>query len=138
MSSDAARTTQIIAAVILFFFIFSPRFLLLSLRWIYQYRKAPRLSFSLPKEVFPEIIKIYVEDLKKALAKKEIEFSYGDGVLELLADKSYSSQYGARNCRRIIQREIEDKAVAAICNRVTPVRSISVKAENGEILLEIE
>ena len=92
----------------------------------------------LPKEVFPEIIKIYVEDLKKALAKKEIEFSYGDGVLELLADKSYSSQYGARNCRRIIQREIEDKAVAAICNRVTPVRSISVKSENGEILLEIE
>ena len=92
----------------------------------------------LPKEVFPEIIKIYVEDLKKALEKKEIEFSYGDGVLELLADKSYSSQYGARNCRRIIQREIEDKAVAAICNRVTPVRSISVKAENGEILLEIE
>ena len=92
----------------------------------------------LPKEVFPEIIKIYVEDLKKTLAKKEIEFSYGDGVLELLADKSYSSQYGARNCRRIIQREIEDKAVAAICNRVTPVRSISVKAENGEILLEIE
>ena len=92
----------------------------------------------LPKEVFPAIIKIYVEDLKKALAKKEIEFSYGDGVLELLADKSYSAQYGARNCRRIIQREIEDKAVAAVCDRITPVRSISVKAENGEILLETE
>ena len=92
----------------------------------------------LPKELFKDIVRIYVEDLRKALLKKEITFIYDDDVLALLAEKSYSAQYGARNCRRVIQREIEDRAVTAICERTEPVNTITAKAENGEIILDIK
>lgn len=91
----------------------------------------------LGKELFCDIVKIYVDDLKKALEKKEIEFVYDENVLSCLAEKSYSAQYGARNCRRVIQREIEDRAVSAICDRTEPVKKITVRAENGEIALDI-
>ena len=64
----------------------------------------------LTKENFVEIAKIMVDELKTALCEKGTELLCTDEVYKILADKSYSQKYGARNLRRLIQTEIEDKA----------------------------
>ena len=48
------------------------------------------------------------------MAEKSIEFSYDESVLDYLTKKSYSVTYGARNLRRTIQKDIEDKVAADI------------------------
>jgi len=64
---------------------------------------------SLNEENFAEISKIMLDDLKKALDEKNISFAYTDEAAKLIARKAYSKKYGARNLRRLIQTEVEDK-----------------------------
>jgi len=64
---------------------------------------------SLSEANFAEIAKIMLGDLDKALSEKDIGFSYFDGAAGIIAKKAFSKKYGARNLRRLIQTEIEDK-----------------------------
>jgi len=91
----------------------------------------------LGRELFPEIVKIYLEDLKAGFAEKEISFDYTNAALSFLADRSYSREYGARNVRRVVQKEIEDRVVNIICDGNMAVRSISADVENGEIKITV-
>lgn len=85
-------------------------------------------------EDFVEIAKIMVKELKKALSEKNIELKCEQEVYTLLAKKSFSEKYGARNLRRLIQTEIEDKAAELIiASYDSEVSEISVYAENEEI-----
>ena len=65
-----------------------------------------------------------------------LAFTYDEGVIDVLVEKSYSAAYGARNLRRCIQRELEDpmagKIIAAFEN---PVTALKATAENGEIVI---
>ena len=88
----------------------------------------------LTKENFVDIAKIMVGELRTALAEKNVTVDCTDEVYSLLADKSYSLKYGARNLRRLIQTEIEDKAAEMIISSYdSKMSGISVYAENGEI-----
>ncbi len=69
---------------------------------------------SLEESDFMRIAAIRMEELRLSLAEKEIELSYTDAALSLIAKNSYSRKYGARNMRRYIQREIEDKLAELI------------------------
>ena len=68
----------------------------------------------LETEDFVRIAKIQLEELGLSLAEKNIKLSYTDAACELIAENSYSRKYGARNMRRYIQREIEDKLAELI------------------------
>ncbi len=92
----------------------------------------------LPKDLFCDIVKIRLEELKQGLAEREIDFVYDDTALSVLADMSYSSEYGARNVRRVVQKEIEDKVVSVMCQSDLVPRKISVFAENGNLKVEVE
>lgn len=63
---------------------------------------------SLTRENFSSIARIMLNDLGGVLAEKGVSFEYTDDVAVLVAERSYSVKYGARNMRRFIQREIED------------------------------
>ncbi|MBQ9797390.1 MAG: AAA family ATPase [Clostridia bacterium] len=63
---------------------------------------------------FVQIARILLEELKLSLNEKNITLSYTDTVLELIAQKSYSRKFGARNMRRYIQKEIEDQLAEQI------------------------
>ncbi|MBE6915139.1 MAG: ATP-dependent Clp protease ATP-binding subunit [Ruminococcaceae bacterium] len=63
----------------------------------------------LPKEHFVSIAEIMLADLVDALREKEITFTYDDALVDYLTEQSYSVKYGARNLRRTIQREVEDR-----------------------------
>ena len=92
----------------------------------------------LSRELFEDIVRIFLDELEKGLKDKEIEISYNDEVLKVLADKSYSREYGARNVRRTVQREIEDKVVTQICDTEMIVKKIILTANENEIKVALE
>ena len=69
---------------------------------------------SLDEESFREIAKIMLGDLQKALEERNIKFTFTDEVCNFVASKSFSKKFGARNMRRYIQTEIEDKLAEAM------------------------
>ena len=81
-----------------------------------------------------EAIKIRTSFVRDLLSEKDIVLTYSDQALRLIAEKSFSAKFGARNMRRFIQTEVEDKLAEIIIadyNRAFTVAEIF--AENGEI-----
>ncbi len=64
---------------------------------------------SLDESDFARIANIMLGELAEALAEKNIALEVADGVNEYIAKNSFSNKFGARNMRRFIQTEIEDK-----------------------------
>ncbi|MGN1451036.1 MAG: AAA family ATPase, partial [Eubacteriales bacterium] len=88
----------------------------------------------LSKENFSAITRLMLSELAENLAQRGIKFTCDDAAVQYLTDKSYSVKYGARNLRRLIQKEIEDAAASAIISRYEdPVTAVSVTAENGAL-----
>jgi len=86
---------------------------------------------------FEGIAKIMLGDLYKALAQKQIEMSYEPEVLSYLVKKSYSKKYGARNLRRVIQKEVEDE----LSNRIVSARDgdlsfVHLKTAQDQLIIE--
>ena len=69
---------------------------------------------SLDKNDFAKIAAIMLGELKTALEDKDIDFSFTDEAAGLVANSSYSEKYGARNMRRYIQKNVEDKLAELI------------------------
>ena len=69
---------------------------------------------SLEEEDFVEIAKIMLNDMKESLAERNIRFTFTDKACEFIAKESFSKKFGARNMRRYIQTEIEDRLAHAI------------------------
>ena len=92
---------------------------------------------SLTKEDFVKIACIMLSDLTKGLAEKKIAFTYDDALVETLVEKSFSIKYGARNLRRTIQKELEDRIANLLIDRYSnPPTSLFATVENGEITIK--
>ena len=61
----------------------------------------------LTEENFRAIAALMLQELQDSLAEKGIVFTWQDSLLDYLVKKSYSAAYGARNLRRLIQKELE-------------------------------
>lgn len=91
---------------------------------------------SLEIDDFKEIAKIMMNDLKQALDERGINFTYTDEACDFIAEKSYSRKFGARNMRRFIQTEVEDRlANAIIFENKAQIEAASITIENDEIKL---
>ena len=89
---------------------------------------------SLDKQDFAKIAGIMICELESVLGEKDIKLKYSDDALALISERSYSAKFGARNMRRFIQTEIEDKLAELIISDYN--RSFSeaeISAENGEL-----
>ena len=53
-----------------------------------------------------------------SLSDKGYTFRYDDALVDYLVEKSYSMTYGARNLRRLIQKELEDPMAARIIDSI--------------------
>ena len=69
---------------------------------------------SLDRDDFVRIASIMLEELAAALAEKHIELTVTDAAKAMVADRSFSRTYGARNMRRYIQKEIEDRLASEL------------------------
>ena len=84
------------------------------------------------EENFKSIADIMLSDLATVLDKKGIESEFTPAAREYIAKKSYSVKFGARNMRRLIQSEIEDKIAELIVAKRGQLDKITVDAdENG-------
>ena len=91
---------------------------------------------SLDENDFERISRIMLNDLKNALCEKGIKFNYTDDVCKLVAEKSFSRKFGARNMRRYIQTNIEDRLASAIIfENKAPINAASMDVDNGELTL---
>ncbi|MBQ4040423.1 MAG: ATP-dependent Clp protease ATP-binding subunit [Oscillospiraceae bacterium] len=88
----------------------------------------------LTEENFMDIAKLMLTELRDAMKDKNMNLIWNDEVLQWLRDKAYSIAYGARNLRRTIQKEIEDRiASAIITNYEQKFTQIGLSVEDGEL-----
>ena len=86
---------------------------------------------------FAAIARIMLGDLQETLQGNGIDLKFDDLLVDFLVKKSYSIKYGARNLRRFIQKEIEDRAASAIISAYqNPITSISLSSDGEQILME--
>ena len=92
---------------------------------------------SLTEADLRRIAVLMLGEVKDAMAEKGIAFHYEESVPDYLVNKGYSVTYGARNLRRLIQKEVED-AVAAemIDRRKGKVTDVTVSAVDGKIVVD--
>ena len=92
---------------------------------------------SLEEEDFVEIAKIMLRDMAEALSERNIRFTYTDKVCKFIAKESFSKKFGARNMRRYIQTEIEDKLAHAIIFEIKgTIIGASVDVKNGKLVVD--
>ena len=88
---------------------------------------------SLSEDNFRDIAKLMLAELRTVISEKGIELVYDDTLLDYLSKKSYSLTYGARNLRRMIQKEIEDAIATEIIDHCQgKVTRISVTVEDDK------
>ena len=87
----------------------------------------------LAKEDFARIAALMLDEMKEPLAEKNITITYDQPALDLIAEKSFGKPYGARDIRRVIRQDIEDKVAELIINDSSDISSIDITAEDGGI-----
>ena len=89
---------------------------------------------NLNEENLKKIAEILIDELKEPLKDKGINFVVGKGVAEIIATKSVDGGRGARDIRRNIRKDIEDKIADILIERAEQETSeISVTAVKDEI-----
>ena len=91
---------------------------------------------ALTEENFRGIAALMLGDLKALLEKKGIAAEFTDAARDTVAEKSYSAKYGARNMRRYIQVEIEDRIAEKMIASRGELTSIKIDAIDGKIVVE--
>ena len=93
----------------------------------------------LSKENFLGIADIMLAELADSLRIRGLELSWEDSLREHLAQKAYSTTYGARNLRRTIQQELEDPISEAIIDSFErPISRIHVRIDGEKVVLDVE
>ena len=89
---------------------------------------------SLTKEDIVKISDILINELRGPLQDKGIGLEVGNGVSEIIAEASNGGGRGARDIRRTIRKQIEDKITDILIDRAEePVSIIEVTAVDSEI-----
>ena len=83
---------------------------------------------------FVKIAEIMLTKLSSHMNEKGTRLTYSDEVLRFIAEKSFSEKYGARNMRRFVERNIEDKIAALIIDNFgSKLLGIHLTVKDGEI-----
>jgi ATP-dependent Clp protease ATP-binding subunit ClpA len=92
---------------------------------------------SLSRDDFKNIARLLISKLQSFIYDKGIKLLYTDEVLDFIAKMSYSEKFGARNMRRFIEREVEDKIASLIVDGDgAQIVGISLSIENEKIKVD--
>jgi len=90
----------------------------------------------LSEDDFKAIARIMLDELVGTLNEKGITFTYDESLLDYLVRKSYSQTYGARNLRRLIQKELEDAIASRIIDSYqSPISQLKASASDDSVSL---
>lgn len=87
----------------------------------------------LDKKDFASIASLMLDEMIEPLAEKNLSISYDSKALSLIAEKSYGKPYGARDIRRVIRQEIEDKIAEIIIEKISGISGIDISADGENI-----
>ena len=96
------------------------------------------ISFNqLTKTDFTKIAAIMLEDLKRGVARAGITLTWDAAVPEKLAEDSFSVKFGARNLRRLIEKQVEDQAANLILDSCqTAITQLHALVQDGKVVVE--
>ncbi len=87
---------------------------------------------------FARIAAIMLGELRDALAERDMKFTWTEEAAALIAKNSYSRKYGARNLRRYIQTEVEDKLAAEIISKYdAPLSVAALTVRDGSLAFDL-
>lgn len=91
----------------------------------------------LTEENFAGIAGLMLDEMKSPLEEKHISLRYTDEALKTIAHKAYGQKLGARDIRRVIRNEVEDKIVELLIDKGEgAVSAVAISADNGEIKVD--
>ena len=83
---------------------------------------------------YAKIAALMLDEMKEPLNEKNITLSYDDKALKAIAEKSHSKHLGARDIRRVIRNEVEDKIATVLIDNDDRISAAAISADdNGEI-----
>ena len=87
---------------------------------------------------FRAIAELMLGELRENMERKNIALIWDDSLVDHLVREGYSVTYGARNLRRLIQKQVEDQiAEGIIARRGESSSQIMLSAENGKVEVRI-
>lgn len=93
---------------------------------------------SLGHDSLVKITRLMLGEVISQCASRGIELEITDNAVELMTEKGYEEEYGARPLRRYIQRNIEDElAELALEGELDGCKKVVADAENGHIALRL-
>ena len=91
----------------------------------------------LTEENFAGIAGLMLDEMKSLLEEKHISLRYTDEALKTIAHKAYGQKLGARDIRRVIRNEVEDKIAELLIDKGEgAVSAVAISADNGEIKVD--
>lgn len=88
----------------------------------------------LTEDNFKAIAGLMVDEMKQHLDERGIKLFVDESAITYLANKSYSLKYGARNLRRLIQKEVEDRVASLIIDSYdSKLLGVSITERDGEL-----
>jgi len=94
---------------------------------------------NLEKPSYKKIAKLMIDEMLEPLKERELSLNYTDEVLSAIAEKSFSKKHGARDIRKIIRTNIEDKVAELIIDNSNDhsKKNINITINNGEIDVQL-
>lgn len=91
----------------------------------------------LTEENYAGIAGLMLDEMKSPLEEKHISLRYTDEALKIIAHKAYGQKLGARDIRRVIRNEVEDKIAELLIDKGEgAVSAVAISADNGEIKVD--
>ena len=91
----------------------------------------------LTEEDYAKIAALMLDEMKEPLGEKNIKLSYDDKALKAIAKKSHSKHLGARDIRRVIRNEVEDKIANILIDNDDKISCAAISADDeGEITVD--
>lgn len=91
----------------------------------------------LTEENYAGIAGLMLDEMKSPLEEKHISLRYTDEALKTIAHKAYGQKLGARDIRRVIRNDVEDKIAELLIDKGEgAVSAVAISADNGEIKVD--
>lgn len=91
----------------------------------------------LSQDTLEEIARLMLEEYIRPMAQKNITFTWRDDVLPLICKKAQGGKFGARDIRRVIRREVEDKIAEVIVDNIN-VSSVNLYCDGEELAINYQ
>lgn len=91
---------------------------------------------TLTEENYAGIAALMLDEMKEPLSEKGITLKYDDNALKLIAHKSFNQKLGARDIRRVIRSEVEDKIADILINGDENVTALGLTVKDDELVIE--